>query len=175
MFGDIVRLNKYRPEGYKTDFVYTGKRVSLPRVLESSPYTIVYIPETDSRTYSTTIRYMKDVWGIRTYETIATDTLTLPASCFREGEYIDYYIDLNAHKPTKYYEDGERYGWYSLDERITTPEMLKDEYVIRYRTSTMPIEIRYYVDSVEEENLIATTVWTTKLDDYDPSIDDGLF
>lgn len=175
MFGDIVRLNKYRPEGYKTDFVYTGKRVSLPRVLESSPYTIVYIPETDSRTYSTTVRYMKDVFGIRTYETIATDTLTLPISCFREGEYIDYYIDLNAHKPTKYYEDGERYGWYSLDERITTPDMLKDEYVIRYRTSTMPIEIRYYVDSVEEENLIATTVWTTKLDDYDPSIDDGLF
>lgn len=174
-FGDIVRLNKYRPEGYQTDFVYSGKRVSLPRVLELSPYTIVYTPETDARTYQTNIRYMKDVFGIRTYQTIATDTITLPASCFREGEYIDYYIDLNKYKPEKFYKDGERYGWYSYDERITTPDMLQEEYVIRYRTAEVPIEIRYYVDTIDEANFIASTTWITKLDNYDPSIDDGKF
>ena len=43
-FGDIVRLNKYKPEGYETDFEYTGAKVSLSRVLDLSPYEIIYKP-----------------------------------------------------------------------------------------------------------------------------------
>jgi len=43
-FGDIVRLNKYRPEGYKTDFVYPETKVSLARVMDNAPYNILYVP-----------------------------------------------------------------------------------------------------------------------------------
>ena len=70
-FGDIVRLNKYKPEGYETNFQYTGRKVSLGRLVEGSPYNIVYEPATDLTEYTTTIKYIMKVFGIRTYETIA--------------------------------------------------------------------------------------------------------
>ena len=57
-------MNKYKPEGYETDFEYTGAKVSLSRVLELSPYEIVYKPMAEAPVeYSTVIRYMKK--GIR--------------------------------------------------------------------------------------------------------------
>jgi hypothetical protein len=46
-FGDIVRINKYKPEGFETDFEYTGAKVSLTRVMNLSPYDIVYKPIVD--------------------------------------------------------------------------------------------------------------------------------
>jgi hypothetical protein len=70
-------LNKYKPEGYETDFEYTGAKVSLARVLELSPYEIVYKPMTEAPVeYSTVIRYMKKVFGLRKYEVIGTEILT---------------------------------------------------------------------------------------------------
>jgi hypothetical protein len=76
-FGDLVRLNKYKPEGYQTDFVYPGSKVSLSRVAENSPYNIVYKPiEGEIQTYTTVIRYMKKVFGVRQYETVGTKVLT---------------------------------------------------------------------------------------------------
>ena len=167
-FGDIVRLNKYRPAGYETNFQYTGKKVSLGRVVENSPYNIVYTPATDLTEYTTKIKYIKKIYGIRAYETIAEETLTLTQPMFRDGEYIDYYIDLNLHKPEKYYLDGERYGWYSMDERISTPDMLLDEYSIAYQPEEVSIDINYYVNEVAEENKVATTPWIIKLDQFDP-------
>jgi hypothetical protein len=75
-FGDIVRLNKYKPEGYKTDYEFPEPKVSLTRVLKHSPYTIIYEQETKPlKDYTTTVRYIKKVFGIRAYETI--DELTL--------------------------------------------------------------------------------------------------
>ena len=41
-FGDLVRINKYKPEGYETNFVYPGSKVSLSRVVENAPYNIIY-------------------------------------------------------------------------------------------------------------------------------------
>ena len=44
--------------------------------MRHSPYEIVYVPETDPlQDYTTTIRYIKKVYGIRTYETIGEITL----------------------------------------------------------------------------------------------------
>jgi hypothetical protein len=51
---------------------------------------------------------------------------------FRDGEYIDYYIDKNDMKPEHYYLDGENYEWYEMDERIATPDALKELYIIKY-------------------------------------------
>ncbi|MBR4889780.1 MAG: hypothetical protein IKU15_00660 [Clostridia bacterium] len=167
-FGDIVRLNKYRPAGYETNFQYSGKKVSLGRVVENSPYNIIYTPATDLTEYTTKIKYIKKIYGIRAYETIAEETLTLTQPMFRDGEYIDYYIDLNLHKPEKYYLDGERYGWYSMDERISTPDMLLDEYSIVYQPEEVSIDINYYVNEVVEENKVATTPWIIQLDQFDP-------
>jgi hypothetical protein len=50
--------------------------VSLARVLRNSPYDIFYVPETEAlEDYTTTVRYIKKVYGIRTYETIGDITL----------------------------------------------------------------------------------------------------
>lgn len=167
-FGDIVRLNKYKPEGYETDFVYPGKRVSLARVLEHSPYEIVYKPmEEEPQTYNTVIRYIKKVFGIRTYEVVGTETLTFDQSNFRDGEYIDFYIDFNAKKPEKYYLDGETYEWYRMDERIDKPEDLKPLYTIWYAPETQYVDINYYTDDIDEANLIASTTWEFAIDSYE--------
>lgn len=168
-FGDIVRLNKYKPSGYKTDFAYTEPKVSLARVVKNSPYNIIYVPETEELIdYTTTVRYIKKVWGIRTYETIGELTLHFDQTMFRDGEYIDYYIDKNAMKPEHYYLDGENFEWYEMDERLATPDALKELYIIKYDCEKQSIPINYYTDEWDEDNLIASNVWNVYLDDFDP-------
>ena len=169
-FGDIVRLNKYKPEGYETDFVYQGKKVSLSRVLDLSPYDIVYKPMAEEPVeYSTVIRYIKKVYGLRTYEVVATETRTFNQSDFRDGEYIDFYIDFNGYKP-QYYIDGEPYEWYRMDERLDAPEMLKDVYTVYYMPEVQYVDVNYYTDDIDEANMIASTTWGFKIDDYEGEI-----
>lgn len=168
-FGDIVRINKYKPEGYQTDFQYQGDKVTLSRVLDRSPYEIVYLPvEGEPETYTTTIRYIKKVYGIRTYEVLGTETLTFDETDFRDGEYIDFYINKNLYKPAKFYKDGEPYQWYEMDERLITPEDLKQVYTIAYQIEPVFLDVNYYRDAVSNVNLIAATTWEIKLDDYEP-------
>ena len=166
-FGDIVRLNKYRPEGYKTDFVYPGAKVSLQRVMDNAPYNIVYVPAGEEETYTTTIKYMKKVFGIRTYEVLGTVELELTESQFRDGEYIENFIDFNAMKPANYYKDGEPYQWYKKDIRLNTPDNLLDQYIVVYMPAEENVEVRYYTDDIDDANLIATTTWTITLDEFD--------
>lgn len=168
-FGDLVRLNKYKPEGYETDFTYPGSKVSLTRVAENSPYNIVYKPiEGEIQNYTTVIKYMKKVFGVREYETIGTEVLTLNQSDFRDGEYIDFWIDKNKMKPEKYYKDGMTYQWYEMDERLNSPEDLKEIYTIAYMPEKQYIDVDYYTDEVDEANLIASTTWGLQIDELDP-------
>lgn len=168
-FGDLVRLNKYKPEGYKTDFVYPGSKVSLSRVVENSPYNIIYTPITEPVVeYSTTIRFIKKVYGVRQYETIGTQRIVLDQSDFRDGEYIDFHINLNGMKPEKYYLDGETYQWYAMDERLTNPEDLKPTYTVVYMPETQYLDINYYTDEVDELNLIASATWGIAIDELEP-------
>ncbi len=169
-FGDIVRLNKYKPEGYKTDYVFPEPKVSLARVLSHSPYDIFYTPEEEPlEDYTTTVRYIKKVYGIRTYETIGEITLHFDQTDFRDGEYIDFYIDKNAMKPEKYYVDGVNYQWYEMDERLDNPEKLKDVYIIMYDCATQSLDVNYYTDDIDPANLVASTSWEFRLDDFDPA------
>jgi hypothetical protein len=168
-FGDLVRLNKYKPEGYETNFVYPGSKVSLTRVAENSPYDIVYKPiEGEIQNYTTVIQYIKKVYGVREYETIGTEVLTLNQSDFRDGEYIDFWIDKNKMKPEKYYKDGMTYQWYEMDERLNTPEDLKEKYTIAYMPEKQFLDVEYYTDEVDEANLIASTTWGLQIDELDP-------
>lgn len=168
-FGDLVRLNKYKPDGYETDFVYPGSKVSLARVIENSPYEIVYKPIAGEVVeYTTLVRYMKKVYGVRQYETIGVKTITLNQSNFRDGEYIDFYIDFNEMKPEKYYLDGETYQWYEKDERLDKPEDLKESYTIMYMPERQYIDVDYYTDDIDELNLIATTTWSIAIDELEP-------
>ena len=170
-FGDLVRLNKYKPDGYETNFQYTGSKVSLARVVENSPYNIEYTKMVEDKIpYTTTIKYMKKVYGVREYETISTKILTLDQSNFRDGEYIDFYIDKNLMKPERFYKDGITYRWYEMDERLDSPTDLKAEYDIVYQPEPQTLEINYYTDEVHEENLIASTTWDIKIDDLDPRL-----
>ena len=169
-FGDIVRLNKYKPDGYQTNYQFPEPKVSLSRVLSHSPYSIVYTRVSGQlHDYTTTIRYIKKVYGIRTYETIQDITLHLDETDFRDGEYIDFYIDKNAAKPASFYKDGEYYQWYEMDERLTSPEDLKEVYIICYDCETVHLPVNYYTDEWHEDNLIASTTWSFRLDDFDPT------
>lgn len=168
-FGDLVRINKYKPEGYETDFTYTGSKVSLSRVVEGSPYKIVYKPIKDEiQTYTTEIIFQKKVFGVRQYEIIATKTLTFDQSNFRDGEYIDFYINKNEFKPEKYYVDGTTYQWYEMDERLNSPEQLKSSYTIVYMPETQFLDINYYTDEVSDSNLIASASWSLAIDELEP-------
>ena len=168
-FGDLVRLNKYKPEGYQTDFVYPGSKVSLSRVIEHSPYNIVYTPMTEEPVeYRTTIQYKKKVFGVRKYELIDEIVLTFDQSDFRDGEYIDFYIDKNARKPERFYLDGATYHWYEMDERLNTPEDLKASYEIVYMPEKQFIDVNYYTDEVHEDNLIASATWGLMIDELEP-------
>lgn len=170
-FGDLVRLNKYKPDGYETNFKYTGSKVSLTRVVEGSPYNIEYTKMTEDKIpYSTTIKYIKKVYGVREYETIATKILTLDQSNFRDGEYIDFYIDKNLMKPERFYVDGATYQWYEMDERLNSPEDLKESYTILYAPERQYLDVNYYTDEVDEENYIAGMTWSLAIDELDPRL-----
>ena len=170
-FGDLVRLNKYKPEGYETNFKYTGSKVSLARVVEGSPYNIEYTKMTeDPIAYTTNIRYIKKVFGVREYETIGTKILTFDQSNFRDGEYIDFYIDKNLMKPEKYYLDGTTYQWYEMDERLDKPEDLKESYTIMYAPERQYLDVNYYTDEVNEQNYIAGMTWSLAIDELDPRL-----
>ena len=169
-FGDLIRINKYKPSGYETDFVYPGSKVSLSRVIENSPYNIIYKPIDETIVnYTTKVQYKKKVFGVREYALIGEKTLTFDQSNFRDGEYIDFYIDKNAMKPEKYYLDGITYQWYEMDERLNKPEDLKESYTIVYMPEKQYINIDYYTDEVKEENLVAATTWEIAIDELDES------
>ena len=168
-FGDIVRLNKHKPKGYQTDFVYPGSKVSMSRMIEHSPYNIVYTPMAEEPVeYRTTIKYKKKVFGVREYEPIDEIVLTFDQSDFRDGEYIDFYIDKNARKPERFYLDGEAYHWYAMDERLNAPEDLKASYEIVYMPEQQFIDVNYYTDEVHEDNLIASATWGLRIDELEP-------
>ena len=168
-FGDIVRLNKHKPKGYQTDFVYPGSKVSMSRMIEHSPYNIVYTPMAEEPVeYRTTIKYKKKVFGVREYEPIDEIVLTFDQSDFRDGEYIDFYIDKNARKPERFYLDGEAYHWYAMDERLNAPEDLKASYEIVYMPEQQFIDVNYYTDEVHEDNLVASATWGLRIDELEP-------
>jgi hypothetical protein len=49
---------------------------------------------------------------------------------------------------------------------LDNPENLRDEYLISYEPATVYIDINYYTDVSEEENLIASSTWGIKIDDW---------
>ena len=168
-FGDIVRLNKYKPEGYETSYVFPSERVTLKSILANAPYVIDYYKsDAQEPSYTTTIKYYKKVWGVRNYELIGTERLSIPASCFRDGEYIDFYIDFDAMKPEKFYQSGAPYEWYYKDDRLTTPEDLKLSYSVVYNPTLETLPINYYTDELDEDNLIASTSWDVQIDSFNP-------
>lgn len=167
-FGDLVRLNKYKPYGYETNFVYPGAKVSLSRVIENSPYNIVYTKMAEEpRLYTTTIRYLRKTFGVREYTVVGEKTLTFDQSNFRDGEYIDFYINKNEMKPEKFYLDGITYHWYEMDERLDTPEDLKEVYEIVYMPEKQFIDVNYYTDDIDEDNIVATTTWGIMIDEFE--------
>lgn len=168
-FGDLVRLNKYKPLGYETHFQYPDVKVSLGRVVDNSPYNIVYTKMADTpEEYTTKIIYQRKVFGVRNYEVIGEKTLTFDQSDFRDGEYIDFYIDKNEMKPERFYLDGVTYQWYEMDERLDTPESLKASYTISYMPEKQYLDINYYTDVVDEEHEIASTTWSLSIDELEP-------
>lgn len=170
-FGDIVRINKYKPPGYETDFEYTGRRVSLPRVVEGSPYDIVYHPiDEEIKVYTTTIKFKKKVYGIRTYEPVGEYTVSLDQSDFRDGEYIDFYVDKNRFKPEKYYLDGQTFEWYEMDERLDKPEDLKESYEIVYQAAPIYVPVEYFRDEIGEDHLIASDTFTFRIDEFEDKV-----
>ena len=71
-------------------------------------------------------------------------------------------------KPERFYKDGATYKWYEMDERLDLPTDLKAGYEIVYQPEPQTLEINYYTDEVNEENLIASTTWDIQIDDLDP-------
>ena len=168
-FGDIIRINKYKPDGYECNFEFSGSKITLNQMVVHSPYNIIYTPVNDTlTTYTTTLIYKKKVFGVRTYEELGRIILTLDETQFRDGEYLDYYIDLNAYKPANYYLDGESYGWYLMDERLDDPTALQESYEIYYMPAILHKDVNYYTDDWDEANLIASTTWDYQIDDFDP-------
>jgi len=117
--------------------------------------------------YTTKIIYQKKVFGVRQYEVIAEKELTFDQSNFRDGEYIDFYIDKNEMKPERFYLDGVTYQWYEMDERLDRPEDLKPSYTISYMPERQFIDVNYYVDVVDEEHEVASTTWSLMIDELE--------
>ena len=117
--------------------------------------------------YTTKIIYQRKVFGVRNYEVIGEKILTFDQSNFRDGEYIDFYINKNEMKPERFYLDGVTYQWYEMDERLDRPEDLKPSYTISYMPEKQFIDVNYYVDVVDEEHEVASTTWSLMIDELE--------
>lgn len=182
-FGDIIDIQKYKPEGYKPNWHYNDSRVTLARVLNYAPYDIIYTRVEDPQEYTFTVRYYKEGFGslgyslnpLQYYNELGTIDITIDETEFADGVYVEKFINFNALKPVpalpensnySFYANGVPYEWYLKDERLDSPEDLKSEYKVVYKAVSVPIELRYYTDEVDEENLIATTLWTISIKDW---------
>lgn len=178
-FGDIIPLHKYKPDGYRTVYTYPESKVTLQRLLDHSPYNIVYEEVEDPQEYTTTIKYYKKTFGIdiqhplNAYTLVGTETITIDETEFDEGIYIEDFIDMDAYYPISpsaehpYYSLGEPWEWYLKDEMLDDPTKLKQEYVVVYEPVPVYLNIDYYTDVVEEDNLIASTTWKVQVDDWE--------
>ena len=177
-FGDIVPLHKYKPAGYKTNYTYPETKVTLQRLIDHSPYNIVYEKVENPKTYTTTIKYYKKVFGIdiehplNTYELVGTTEVEIDETEFDEGIYIEDFINMDLYYPKSpvqdvpYYHVGEPWEWYLKDEMLDTPDKLKEEYIVVYNPVPVYLDINYYTDVVEEENLVASATWEVHVDDW---------
>ena len=177
-FGDLIPIQKYKPEGYVANYSYPESKVTLNRVMQHSPYDIIYTEVENPQVYETKITYLRKRFGIdilnpeQTYENLGSITLQLDETQFAEGVYIEEFIDMNAMYPVSpiegkpFYDAGVPFEWYLDDEMLATPEDLKSEYKISYEPVIQYIDVNYYTDVVEEENLIASTTWGIKINDW---------
>ena len=183
-FGDLIPIQKYKPDGYVANYSYPENKVTLNRIMQHSPYDIVYTRVENPRTYTTKITYLRKKFGVdilnpeNTYENLGYVELTLDETQFADGVYLEDFVNMDAKYPVSplegkpFYQSGVPYEWYLKDERLTTPEDLKPEYKVSYEPVLFFIDVNYYTDVVEEENLIASTTWEIKINDWP---DDGQF
>lgn len=167
-FGDIIPLHKYKTAGRKAVYTYPENKVTLQRLLDHSPYNIVYEEVLNPQEYTTKIKYYKKTFGIdivhplNAYTYLGEIDLTLDETQFAEGIYIEDFINMDAMYPTSpvqdvpYYKLGQPWDWYLKDEMIDTPDKLKSEYIITYDPLPIYLSVDYYTDEVDEENLIAS-------------------
>lgn len=185
-FGDLIPLLKYKPDSYKVNYNYPETKVTLNRVMQHSPYDIIYIPVEEPKMYSTIVSFYRKRFGLDTlhplnsYELVGQKAVQLDETQFADGVYIEDYIGqyFNEFYPsspiedTPFYKEGTPYEWYLDDEMIDTPDKLKAEYLVSYEPVPVYIDVNYYTDVVEEENLIASTTWEIAIDKWP---DDGQF
>ena len=50
---------------------------------------------------------------------------------------------------------------------LDTPDKLKEEYIVVYNPVPVYLDINYYTDVVEEENLVASAIWEVHVDDWE--------
>ena len=177
-FGQLVDIQKYKPANYKATYNYPETKVTLSRILEHAPYDIIYEEVENPEVYTTKITYLRRKYGVdvtnpeSTYENLGYITLELDETEFADGVYIDKFIDFNARKPVSpledkpYYENGTPFEWYLEDDMLITPDDLKDEYKVAYEPVIQYLEVNYYTDDVDEENLIASTTWPYAINDW---------
>lgn len=185
-FGDIVPLLKYKPDSYKVNYNYPEIKVTLNRILQHAPYDIIYTEVENPAIYETTVSYYRKRFGIdilnpiNTYELVGQKTVQLDETQFADGIYVEDYIGqyfnefypASPIKDVSFYHVGAPYEWYLKDEMIDTPDKLKSEYRVSYEPTNVFIDVNYYTDVVEEDNLIASTTWEIHIDDWP---DDGQF
>ena len=183
-FGDIVDIQKYKPDNYKPTYNYPETRVTLSRILEHAPYDIIYQEVENPEIYTTTVKYYRKHYTTNStlftanWLEIGTREVEIDETQFAEGVYVEKFLDLDAFKPVsavegvEFYANGEPYNWYLKDEMLDTPEKLKSQYQVVYDTIDVPIEVRYYTDQVDEDNQVASAVWNIKLSDWP---DGGMF
>ena len=177
-FGQIVDIQKYKPDGYKANYDYPESKVTLQRLLNHSPYDIVYTYVESPKQYTTQITYLRKRFGVdvldpeQTYENLGSIELTLDETQFADGVYIENFINFDEMYPTSpiqgkpFYGNGQPFEWYLEDEMLTTPDDLKEEYKVSYEPVKQYIDINYYTDEVDEENLIASTTWGIQIDNW---------
>lgn len=177
-FGQIIDIQKYKPDSYKASYTYPETKVTLGRILEHAPYDIVYQEVENPEVYTTKITYLRRKYGVdvthpeNIYENLGYITLELDETEFADGVYIEKFIDFNARKPASsipdkpFYLDGTPFEWYLEDDMLITPEDLKEEYKIAYEPVVQYLDVNYYTDEVDDENLIASATWAYAINDW---------
>lgn len=172
-FGDLVKINKYKPVGYIANYPYPESKVTLKRMLANAPYNIIYTPAKTTETVSFTVKYYKKKFGInikdpiKEYEFIGSKEVILDNTDIVDGVYPEDFIDFNLMKPTEFYNDGVPFEWYLKDENLGLENVqMKSEYIVVYQPIPQFVPVNYYTDEVSEENLIASQTWEIKIDDW---------
>jgi len=139
--GELIKVNTYRPDGYKAEILYNQGLV-VESLLSASPILVKYSLVEADHTKNITLIYRMENDNDE-YDIIESSVIVVPETRIVEGTTFEDIFNFDAWRPTPlYYQPGMIEGL-NRDAFVNYDD-LEPSYYINYRKQVHSIYVEYY-------------------------------